>query len=58
MEILGETDTILFGMAEGFLEQTETATEPWDGEGHAPKLTQDLVPFLEGDTFLGARKGV
>jgi hypothetical protein len=35
MEVLSETDTILFGMAKGFLEQTETAAEAWNGKGHA-----------------------
>lgn len=41
---------MLVAVAEGDLELREESSHPRDGQRHAAKFPQELVPFLGGDT--------
>jgi hypothetical protein len=52
MDTAGQADTALGLVSKGFLQEAEETSATRDGDGHGSKVSHNLLPFLDRDTFL------
>jgi hypothetical protein len=55
--VAGEADPVTIIGFEGLLQYREKADGCWNGQGHRPNITHDLLPFLERHATLGGADG-